>query len=79
MGPRRRGRRDPRPHVWEVASGFPALSAHILVHPDRDCHGRQAIPTLLTGGTTWLIRRMANDFARQHRLRPKMTVLVYTG
>jgi cobalt-zinc-cadmium efflux system protein len=26
-------------HVWEVTSGFPSLSAHVLVHPDCDCHG----------------------------------------
>ena len=25
-------------HVWEVGSGFPALSAHVLVHPKDDCH-----------------------------------------
>jgi cobalt-zinc-cadmium efflux system protein len=25
-------------HVWTVTSGFPALSAHILVAPDADCH-----------------------------------------
>ena len=25
-------------HVWEVTSGFPALSAHVLVEPDGDCH-----------------------------------------
>jgi cobalt-zinc-cadmium efflux system protein len=25
-------------HVWEVASGFPALSAHVLVGRDSDCH-----------------------------------------
>jgi len=25
-------------HVWEVTSGFPALSAHILVAGDCDCH-----------------------------------------
>lgn len=25
-------------HVWEVTSGFPALSAHVLVAPDDDCH-----------------------------------------
>jgi cobalt-zinc-cadmium efflux system protein len=24
--------------VWEIASGFPALSAHVLVEPDADCH-----------------------------------------
>jgi len=25
-------------HVWEIASGFPALSAHVLVPPGDDCH-----------------------------------------
>jgi cobalt-zinc-cadmium efflux system protein len=25
-------------HVWEVTSGFPALSAHVVVHIDDDCH-----------------------------------------
>ncbi|HWX51809.1 MAG TPA: cation diffusion facilitator family transporter [Solirubrobacteraceae bacterium] len=25
-------------HVWEVTSGFPALSAHVLVERDSDCH-----------------------------------------
>ena len=26
-------------HVWEVTSGFPTLSAHVLVEPAADCHG----------------------------------------
>jgi cobalt-zinc-cadmium efflux system protein len=25
-------------HVWEVTSGFPAMSAHVLVGPGDDCH-----------------------------------------
>jgi len=25
-------------HVWEISSGFPALSAHVLVEPGDDCH-----------------------------------------
>jgi cobalt-zinc-cadmium efflux system protein len=25
-------------HVWTVTSGFPALSAHVLVEPGADCH-----------------------------------------
>lgn len=25
-------------HIWEVTSGFPALSAHVLVGSGRDCH-----------------------------------------
>jgi cobalt-zinc-cadmium efflux system protein len=29
-------------HVWEVTSGFPALSAHVLVERDCDCHGVRA-------------------------------------
>ena len=34
-------------HVWEVTSGFPALSAHVLVPPDADCHARRAELELL--------------------------------
>lgn len=29
-------------HVWEVTSGFPALSAHVLVDGHGDCHDRRA-------------------------------------
>jgi cobalt-zinc-cadmium efflux system protein len=25
-------------HVWTVGSGFPSLSAHVLVEPGADCH-----------------------------------------
>jgi cobalt-zinc-cadmium efflux system protein len=35
-------------HVWEVTSGFPALSAHVLVGRDTDCHAaRLSLETLL--------------------------------
>ncbi len=35
-------------HVWQVASGFPALSAHVLVTPHADCHAaRRALEQLL--------------------------------
>jgi cobalt-zinc-cadmium efflux system protein len=35
-------------HVWEVTSGFPSLSAHVLVHPGDDCHAiRRELETLL--------------------------------
>jgi cobalt-zinc-cadmium efflux system protein len=38
-------------HVWEVTSGFPALSAHVLVDPAHDCHERrQALSDLLADG-----------------------------
>jgi cobalt-zinc-cadmium efflux system protein len=32
-------------HVWEVTSGFPALSAHILLDRSYDCHERQRVIT----------------------------------
>jgi cobalt-zinc-cadmium efflux system protein len=36
-------------HVWEVTSGFPALSAHVLVGEQDDCHQvRRALERLLS-------------------------------
>jgi cobalt-zinc-cadmium efflux system protein len=35
-------------HIWEVTSGFPALSAHVLVGRNADCHdARRALERLL--------------------------------
>jgi cobalt-zinc-cadmium efflux system protein len=35
-------------HVWEISSGFPALSAHVLVGRDHDCHAaRRAMEEML--------------------------------
>jgi cobalt-zinc-cadmium efflux system protein len=35
-------------HIWEVTSGFPALSAHVLVATDADCHdARRALARML--------------------------------
>jgi cobalt-zinc-cadmium efflux system protein len=35
-------------HVWELTAGFPALSAHVLVERDADCHlARRALQELL--------------------------------
>ncbi|HTW12555.1 MAG TPA: cation diffusion facilitator family transporter [Solirubrobacteraceae bacterium] len=35
-------------HIWEVTSGFPAASAHIVVEADHDCHEvRRALSRLL--------------------------------
>ena len=28
-------------HVWTITSGFPALSAHVLVGAGEDCHARR--------------------------------------
>jgi cobalt-zinc-cadmium efflux system protein len=30
-------------HIWTITSGFPALSAHILVGKDEDCHARRRV------------------------------------
>ena len=35
-------------HVWQISSGFPSLSAHVLVHQGDDCHGiRRELEQLL--------------------------------
>jgi cobalt-zinc-cadmium efflux system protein len=35
-------------HVWTITSGFPALSAHVLVPQNEDCHGvRRELEALL--------------------------------
>jgi cobalt-zinc-cadmium efflux system protein len=35
-------------HVWTATSGFPAVSAHVLVEPGSDCHGvRREIESVL--------------------------------
>ncbi len=37
-------------HIWDVTSGMPALSAHVLVDPDGDCHAvRRDLEVLLKG------------------------------
>jgi len=37
-------------HIWDVTSGLPALSAHVLVHPGGDCHAvRRDLERLLNG------------------------------
>jgi cobalt-zinc-cadmium efflux system protein len=37
-------------HIWEITSGEPALSAHILVQQDADCHAvRDAVEAVLHG------------------------------
>jgi cobalt-zinc-cadmium efflux system protein len=35
-------------HIWTVGSGFPSLSAHVLVRPDGDCHdARRTLAAML--------------------------------
>jgi cobalt-zinc-cadmium efflux system protein len=43
-------------HIWTITSGFPALSAHVLVGPDEDCHARRRE----------LSRMLAAEFGLRH-------------
>ena len=43
-------------HVWELTSGFPALSAHVLVGGQDDCHDARRD----------LQRRLADRFGIEH-------------
>ena len=43
-------------HIWTITSGFPALSAHVVVGPGEDCHARQAEVT----------RMLAHDYGITH-------------
>jgi cobalt-zinc-cadmium efflux system protein len=43
-------------HVWEVTSGFPSLSAHVVVAPGADCHGTRRE----------LSRMLRDDFGLDH-------------
>ena len=43
-------------HVWTITSGFPALSAHVLVGRGEDCHGRRR----------QLERLLADEFGIEH-------------
>lgn len=61
-------------HVWEVTSGFPALSAHVLVHPKDDCHAiRVELEQLLDERfaivhTTLQVDHAPSEFVRVQRL-----------
>ena len=52
-------------HVWEVTSGFTALSAHVLVPPDADCHARRAE---LERAARRALRARAHDAAGRARV-----------
>jgi cobalt-zinc-cadmium efflux system protein len=43
-------------HIWTITSGFPALSAHVVVGPGEDCHALQAEVT----------RMLAHDYGITH-------------
>lgn len=56
-------------HVWEVTSGFPALSAHVLVAPGDDCHARRReLQTLLRDEFAIEHSTLQVDHERERRL-----------
>src|SRR5205807_8757518 len=59
-------------HVWEVTSGFPALSAHVVVRSGADCHEdrRQLQGVLATSfGVTHTTLQVDHDAAAQPPLQ----------
>jgi cobalt-zinc-cadmium efflux system protein len=56
-------------HVWEIGSDFPALSAHVLVHPGDDCHAiRRELELMLEGRFGIEHSTIQVDHARERRL-----------
>jgi cobalt-zinc-cadmium efflux system protein len=54
-------------HVWTVTSGFPALSAHVLVDPRADCHAvRRSIELMLRERFDLQHTTLQVDHAGQH-------------
>jgi cobalt-zinc-cadmium efflux system protein len=64
-------------HVWEVTSGFPSLSAHILVESDADCHGiREQLEGLIDerfgiGHTTLQVEHRKPRLVQMSSRRPR--------
>jgi cobalt-zinc-cadmium efflux system protein len=56
-------------HIWEITSGFPALSAHVLVGRGEDCHGRRVeLERLLAGEFGIAHTTLQVDHAREGAL-----------
>jgi cobalt-zinc-cadmium efflux system protein len=56
-------------HVWEIGTSFPALSAHVLVEPEADCHGiRRQLEQLLEERFEVEHTTLQVDHARADRL-----------
>jgi cobalt-zinc-cadmium efflux system protein len=56
-------------HVWEIATGFPALSAHVLVPPGEDCHAiRRELEAMLADRFAIEHTTLQVDHARSDRL-----------
>jgi cobalt-zinc-cadmium efflux system protein len=63
-------------HVWQITSGHPSLSAHILVPPGTDCHAvRSRIETVLhddynVDHTTLQVDHTGQDHPTEHCVQP---------
>ena len=60
-------------HVWTISSGFPALSAHVLVGRDEDCHGiRKELEAVLHArfGLDHTTLQVDHTSDRLHEIRP---------
>jgi cobalt-zinc-cadmium efflux system protein len=56
-------------HVWEIGTGFPALSAHVLVPPGEDCHAiRRQLEVMLAERFHIEHTTLQVDHARSERL-----------
>jgi cobalt-zinc-cadmium efflux system protein len=63
-------------HVWEVSSGFPALSAHVVVGREHDCHeGRLGLELLIEErfGITHTTLQMDHAGGHLVQLEPRPT------
>jgi cobalt-zinc-cadmium efflux system protein len=55
-------------HVWTVGSGFPSLSAHVLVRPEGDCHeARRELAAMLAARFGLEHTTLQVEHARQQR------------
>jgi cobalt-zinc-cadmium efflux system protein len=60
-------------HVWEISSGFPALSAHVLVGRNEDCHAiRRELEAILHErfGLDHTTLQVEHTAERLHDIRP---------
>ena len=63
-------------HVWTVTSGFPAVSAHVLVGHDADCHAARArLEQLLTERFGLAHSTLQVEHAPAGRLRSKLPLV----
>ena len=57
-------------HVWEISSGFPALTAHVLVSPDCDCHAtRRRLAERCSASASGSRTRRSRSITRSRRRR----------